>query len=135
MAVQTQGPSLYDLSYEETKITYMSAAAGSSRRLHYRGPLGEHSFEGDAIQLHESPRGLEVTVKFDSHLQTVTLTVFVPELALGDEPEQTFHTVGIQTIQRRATAGGPGADTTAHPLEVDGVARLLDYGTAGPALL
>lgn len=135
MAVQIQSPSLYEFSYEETKITYMAAGAGSSARLRYSGPLGEHDFEGDALQLHDSPRGLEISVKLETHLQMVTLTVFVPELVLGDALEQSFQTVGIHTTQRRAIAGGPGADMTAQPLEVEGVARLLEYGAAGSPLL
>jgi len=135
MAVQTQNPSRYELSYEETKIVYTTDAAGTSPRLRYSGPLGEHSFEGDALQLHESPRGLEISVKLETHLQMVTLTLFLPELTLDDAVEQPFHTVGIHTIQRRTIAGGPGADMTAQPLEVEGVARLLEYGAGGSTLL
>ena len=134
MAVQTQGPSFYELGYEDTKLTYVPASPGGSPRLRYAGPLGEHCFEGDAIQLHESARGLEVSVKLETHLQTVTLTVFVPELVLGDARAQSFHTVGIHAIQRRDVAGGPGTDMTAQPLEVEGVARLLEYD-AGTTLL
>jgi len=132
MAVQTQGPDLYELSCEETKITFVP---GASPRVLYSGPLGQHAFEGDDLQLYDSARGLEVSFSVDSHLQTVTLTVFVPELVLDDSAEQRFHTVGIQAIQRRIKAGGPGAIMTAAPLEVDGVARLAAYGAAGPTLL
>lgn len=135
MAVQIQNPSLYELSCDETKITFIAAAPGGSPRLRYSGPLGEHSFEGDALQLHDSPRGLEISVRFETHLQMTTLTVFVPELVLDDTLEQSFHTVGIHTTQRRSIAGGPGADMTAQPLELDGVARLLEYGAAESALL
>lgn len=135
MAVPTQGPSHYELGYEETKITYVPAAAGGSPRLRYAGPLGEHSFEGEAIELHDSARGLELSVKFETHLQMVTLTFFVPELVLGDALEQSFQTVGIHTIQRRKVAGGPGADLTAQPLELEGVARLLDYDATASTLL
>ncbi|MGH2839649.1 MAG: hypothetical protein ACRDKY_02345 [Solirubrobacteraceae bacterium] len=134
MAVQTQGPAFYELSYEETKITFVPRAAGSPR-LVYSGPLGEHAFEGDDLQLHDSARGLEVSFSLDTHLQTVTLTVFVPELELGDRPEERFHTVGIQSTQRRTMAGGPGAIMTAAPLEVEGIARLKKLGAARSALL
>jgi hypothetical protein len=134
MAVQTQGPDLFELSYEETKITFVPRTSGGTPRVIYSGPLGEHAFEGDALQLHDSARGLEVSFSVDTHLQTVTLTVFVPELAL-DQGEERFHTVGIHTTHRRTMAGGPGAIMTAAPLEVDGIARLLNYGAAGPALL
>jgi hypothetical protein len=135
MAVQTQGPDLFELTCDETKITFVPAASGSAPRVQYSGPLGEHAFEGDALQLHDSARGLEVSFSVDTHLQTVTLTVFVPELEFGDAPEQRFQTVGIHTTSRRTIAGGPGAFMTAAPLEVEGVARLLEYGSTGPTLL
>lgn len=132
MAVQMQGPDLYELSCEETKITFV---AGASPRVLYSGPLGQHAFEGDDLHLYDSARGLEVSFSVDSHLQTVTLTVFVPELVLDDSAEQRFHTVGIQAIQRRIMAGGSESTLTASPLEVEGVARLAQYGATGPTLL
>lgn len=135
MSATTRGPDLYEFSYEDTKITFAPGAADGSPRLDYAGPLGRHSFEGDAIQLHESARGLEVSVQLDTHLQTITLTVFVPELVLGGALEQSFRSVGIYATQRRTIAGGPGASLIAQPLELDGLARLLEYGAAGPALL
>jgi hypothetical protein len=135
MAVQQQTPHLFELRYEETKIIFVPAAAEGAARVLYSGPLGEHRFEGDDLQLHDSPRGLEVSVKLDTHLQTVTLTVFVPELSFGDEPEQAFHSVGIHATQRRTIAGGRGASMTSKPLELEGVARLLEYGASGSALL
>lgn len=136
MAVQTQRPTFYELSYEETKITFVPGRSRDSARVVYSGPLGEHAFEGDALQLHDSARGLEVSFSLDSHLQTVTLTVFVPELELGDDGgEERFDTVGIQATKRRTMAGGPGATMTAAPLEVEGIARLAELGAAGPTLL
>jgi hypothetical protein len=135
MAVQTQGPDLFELTCDETKITFVPESTGGSPRVLYSGPLGEHAFEGDALQLHESARGLEVSFSVDTHLQTVTLTVFVPELEFDEAREQHFHTVGIHATQRRTIAGGPGAIMTAAPLEVQGVARILEYGATGPTLL
>ena len=46
--------------------------------------MGRHSFGGDEIQAHQSARGLEVSVTLDrvSHLRTITLTVFVPDVEL-----------------------------------------------------
>ena len=46
--------------------------------------MGKYSFEGDEIQTHNSARGLEVSVTLDrvSHLRTITLTVFLPDLEL-----------------------------------------------------
>jgi hypothetical protein len=135
MAVQTQGPDFYELSYEETKITFVPGLSRETARILYSGPLGEHALEGDAIQLDESARGLEVSFSLDTHLQTITLTVFVPELTLGDRTEERFETVGIHTTHRRTMAGGSDAMMTAAPLEVEGVARLAELGAAGSALL
>ena len=135
MAVQTQGPDVYELSYEDTKITFEPGLSGATPRVVYSGPLGEHAFEGDDLQLHDSARGLEVSFSVDTHLQTVTLTVFVPELELADRDEERFQTVGIHATKRRTMAGEAGAIMTASPLEVEGIARLLRLGTAGPALI
>jgi hypothetical protein len=136
MAVQTQGPAFYELSYDETKITFVPGLSRDAARVVYSGPLGEHAFEGDALQLYDSARGLEVSFSLDTHLQTVTLTVFVPELELADDSaEERFYTVGIHATQRRSIAGGPGASMTSAPLEVEGIARLKELGAAGPTLL
>jgi hypothetical protein len=132
MAVETQRSDLYELSCEETRITFLS---GPEPRARYSGPLGEHTFEGDGLRLHDSARGLEVSFSLESHLQTVTLTVFVPELALDADGEQRFRTVGIHSTQRRTIAGGPGAIMSAAPLDVDGVARIIEYGAGQSALL
>ena len=97
MAVQIQGPNLFEFVHEDTKITYAPGAFGGESRLSYSGPMGRHTFAGDEIQTVESARGLEVSVTLDrvSHLRTITLTVFVPDLELDGEFEQSFHTVGI----------------------------------------
>jgi hypothetical protein len=135
MAVHTQGPRFYEFSYEETKITFVPGLSRDAARVVYSGPLGRHTFEGDDLQLHDSARGLEISFSVDTHLQTVTLTVFVPELVLGDRSEERFETVGIHSTQRRTIAGGPGTFMTAARLEVEGIARHAEMGAAGPALL
>jgi hypothetical protein len=135
MAVQTQSPDVYELSYDETKITFVPGLSGTAPRVIYSGPLGEHAFEGEALQLHDSARGLEISFSLETHLQTVTVTVFVPELELEERDEERFYTVGIHATQRRTMAGGPGAIMTSLPLEVEGIARLAQLGAAGPTLL
>jgi hypothetical protein len=132
MAVQTQGPNLFEFFFEDTKITYSPGAFGGEPRLNYDGPMGRHSFAGDEIQAVESARGLEVSVTLDrvSHLRTITLTVFVPDLELDGATEQSFHTVGIHATQRRTLRGGPGATLTSEPLEFDGLARIIEFRAA-----
>jgi hypothetical protein len=138
MAVQTQGPNLFEFVFEDTKITYAPGAFGDEPRLNYAGPMGRHSFAGEEIQAVESARGLEVSVVLDrvSHLRTITLTVFVPDVELDGATEQSFQTVGIHATQRRTLRGGSGATLTSEPLEFDGLARLIEFRAAeAPQLL
>jgi hypothetical protein len=138
MAVQSQCPNLFEFVYEDTKITYSPAQFGDEPRLSYAGPMGRHSFVGEEIQSFESARGLEVTVCLDrvSHLRTITLTVFVPDMVLDGTTEQSFRTVGIHATHRRSLTGAPGLTLSSEPLEFDGLARLIEFRAAeAPQLL
>ncbi|HUR84309.1 MAG TPA: hypothetical protein VMY78_03115 [Solirubrobacteraceae bacterium] len=138
MAVQTQGPNLFELSYEDTKIVYAVDETSGSPRFEYTGPMGRHSFEGDAIRTESSARGREVSVTLDgvSHLRTITLTVFVPDVELRDASELSFRTVGIHATRRRSIRDAPGAELTTEPLEFEGLAKLIEFRAAeSPALL
>ncbi len=138
MAVQTQGPNLFELSYEDTKIVYAIDETSGSPRLEYTGPMGRHSFEGDAIRTEDSARGREISVTLDgvSHLRTITLTVFVPDVELRDASELSFRTIGIHATRRRSIRDAPGAELTTEPMEFDGLAKLIEFRAAeSPALL
>ncbi len=138
MAVQIQSPNLFELSYEDTKIVYALDEGTGAPRLEYSGPMGRHSFEGDAIRTQSSARGREVSVTLEgvSHLRTITLTVFLPDLEFADATEASFRTVGIHATRRRSMREGPGAEFTTEPLEFDGTAKLIEFRAAeSPALL
>ncbi|MEA2151352.1 MAG: hypothetical protein QOD69_3182 [Solirubrobacteraceae bacterium] len=138
MAVQTQGPNLFELSYEDTKIVYALDETSGAPRLEYSGPMGRHSFEGDAIRTESSARGREVSVTLDgvSHLRTITLTVFLPDVQFDGANELSFRTVGIHATRRRSMTDGPGAEFTTEPLEFDGTAKLIEFRAAeSPTLL
>jgi hypothetical protein len=138
MAVQTQGPNLFELSYEDTKIVYALDASTGAPCLEYSGPMGRHSFRGDAIRTEDSARGREVSVTLDgvSHLRTITLTVFLPDVEFQDSTEASFRTVGIHATRRRSMREGPGAELTTEPLEFDGLAKLIEFRAAeSPTLL
>lgn len=128
MAVQTHGPNVFELVHEDTKITYSPAGPDADAVLAYAGPMGRYSFTGDEIRSRESARGLEVSVTLDevSHLRTITLTVFVPDMELDDAAEHSFRTVGIHATHRRAMNGGIGIALSSEPLEFEGLARLLE---------
>jgi hypothetical protein len=138
MAVQTQGPNLFELCYEDTKIVYALDDTSGAPRLEYSGPMGRHSFEGDAIRTESSARGREVSVTLDgvSHLRTITLTVFLPDVQFDGSNELSFRTVGIHATRRRSMMDGPGAELTTEPLEFDGTAKLIEFRAAeSPTLL
>ena len=133
MAVQTQGPNVFELSYEDTRIVYALDADTGAPRLDYTGPMGRHSFEGDAVRIERSARGCEVTVNFDgvSRMRTITLTIFVPDVDLEDpEEERSFRTVGIHATRRRSIRDAPGAKQTTEPLELQGLAKLIEFRAA-----
>lgn len=138
MAVQTHGPNVFEFVHEDTKITFSPGALDHDAVLDYAGPMGRYSFTGDEIQAQQSARGLEVSVTLDevSHLRTITLTVFVPEMDLDDAAEQSFRTVGIHATHRRSINGGLGVALSSEPLEFDGLARLIEFrATEAPQLL
>jgi hypothetical protein len=128
---------MFELTYEDTKITYAPVGFGGAPRLHYDGPLGEHAFEGEEIRTFRSARGLEVSVTLDriSHLRTITLTVFLPDLEFEDATtELTFETVGIQATRRRSTVSDIG-EGSSKPLELAGLARNIEFQQAGSTVL
>jgi hypothetical protein len=138
VAVQSAGPTLFELTHEDTKIVYSPGALDAAPVLHYAGPMGKYSFEGDEIETHMSARGLEVSVTLDrvSHLRTYTLTVFVPDLELEDTTEtRSFQTVGIHSSRRRSMTSKIGAALTSEPLEFEGLARNFDYQASGTTVL
>jgi hypothetical protein len=134
MAIAAQSPNLFELTDEDTKITYAPGAFGGAAQLHYAGPMGQHSFDGDQIHEMRSPRGLEISVMLDnvSRFNTTTLTVFLPELEFGDGDELSFRTIGIQATRRLAIAGGSGAEMTSEALALDGLAKLIQLHAPGP---
>ncbi len=138
VAVQSAGPTLFELTHDDTKIVYSPGALDGSGSLQYAGPMGKYSFEGDEIETHMSARGLEVSVTLDqvSHLRTVTLTVFVPDVELDEATERSFRTVGIHATHRRSMTGGLGVALSSEPLEFDGLARLIEFrASEAPQLL
>lgn len=88
--------------------------------------MGRYSFAGEQIQALRSARGVEISVTLDSvsRFSTITITVFVPDMELGDSGELSFQTIGIQAKRRRRIAGGPGEEMMSEGLEVDGLATL-----------
>ena len=71
-----------------------------------------------------------------SHLRTITLTVFLPDLELTpDADELSFRTVGIHSTRRRAITSTAGEPMTSEPLEFEGLARNIEFQRAGATVL
>lgn len=133
----TAVPNIFELTYEDAKITYVPVGYAGVPSLRYDGPLGEHLFEGDEIQTFRSARGLEVSVTLDriSHLRTITLTVFLPDLEFEDATtELSFTTVGIHATRRRARVSDIG-EGSSKPLELSGLARNIQVQQSGSTVL
>lgn len=138
VAVQSAGSTLFELTHDDTKIVYAPGSLDGRASLHYDGPMGRYTFEGDEIQTHNSARGLEISVTLDrvSHVRTYTLTVFLPDLELEDSSdEKSFRTVGINSSRRRSTSTKVGAALTSEPIEFEGLARNIDYQASGATVL
>lgn len=134
---RTAVPNVFELTYEDTRITYVPVGIGGAPRLHYDGPMGEHAFEGDEIQTLRSARGLEISVTLDriSILRTITLTIFLPDLEFEDATtELSFQTVGIHATRRRAKVSDI-AEGGSQPLELAGLARNIELRNAGSTVL
>ena len=134
---QTVGPHIFELTYEDVRITYVPVGFAGVPRLEYDGPMGKHVFEGDEIETLRSARGLEISVTLDriSHLRTITLTVFLPDLEFeGATSELRFETVGIHATRRRATVSDIG-EGGSKPLELAGLARNIEFQNAGSPVL
>ena len=130
-------PNVFELTYEDTKITYEPVGTGGVPRLHYEGPMGIHVFEADEIQTLRSARGLEVSVTLDriSILRTITLTIFLPDLEFEDaSTELSFQTVGIHTTRRRATVSDT-PEGGSEPLELAGLARNIEFQSSNSTVL
>lgn len=137
MAVMTQSPDLFELTFEDTKITYAPDAFGGSPRLHYIGPFGQHSFEGDEIQAMRSARGQEISVTLDSvsRFNTIKLTLFVPDMELDASSELSFRTIGIHSTRTHDTPGATREATRSERLDVNGLAKLIQFPPLQPAVL
>ena len=105
MAVQTQGPNLFEFVYEDTKITYVPGRVRRRAAAELQRPDGPpHASRATRSRPSRARAGSRSRVTLDrvSHLRTITLTVFVPDLELDGDDEQSFHTVGIHATHRRS---------------------------------
>lgn len=132
MAQAADAPNLFELSasYDDTQITYSTSSFAGPPQFSYSGPKGDHSFSGDEITSLESALGTEVTVTLETvpDLQTVTLTLLLPDIRIAFGEELGFQTIGIFTTTATTIAGPPpGAAQTYEVIALEGVAKLVAF--------
>lgn len=124
-------PNLYELTGNDTQITYSTTSFGGQPQLTYHRQGVDRSFTGAEIRVQESEIGQQVTVTIEEivELHTILLTLLIPEINL-DGRESRFRTRGILTT-RRSSFGGPrlvkGALELYQTIALRGVARNVDF--------
>jgi hypothetical protein len=127
MAQATERPTLFDLTYGDTQISYSTSSITGEPRFTYSGPKGEHSFAGDdEIATLATALGTEVTVTLESipDLHTITLTILIPDILVEPGGQAEFDTFGIFTTTATTIAGPPpGPAQTYEIIALHGVAQ------------
>jgi hypothetical protein len=120
-------PNYYELSCDDVELTYSTTSFDGSRRLRFRDAERKIDFSGEEIHTRETDLGTEVTVTLETiaDLRTVTVTLLVPAINLGQETEVQFATAAIETTNH-TIIGGPRLITG--PLQTYRVIEL--HGTA-----
>jgi hypothetical protein len=128
-------PNIYEVSGENTQITYSTTSADGSPQLSYTGPKGEkaeYSFSGDEIETLESALGTEVTVTLDdiADLHVITLTLLLPEMWVAPGAGQKFKTIAIYATKEEpitARIGFPAAREIYGTVELEGEGKLVEF--------
>jgi len=130
MATASKQANLFKLSCDGTSIDYSTTSISGKPLLHYDGPEGELSFSGDEIESATTALGTEVTVTLDSvpDLHTITCTLLLASLRLGDDDQSAFDTLAIKTTHHTTIAGPPeGAGESYESVALHGVAQAVEF--------
>lgn len=116
----------------DTQITYSTSSFGGERQLTYRDETREMTFRGDEASVASSPLGTLVTVTVEAvpDLHTVTATLVLPSVNLGDMQMARFRALLVLTTNR-TSIGGPqlvvGPLQTYQTIKLKGVAQQVDF--------
>lgn len=130
MATATRTANLFELSFDETQLTYSTSSINGQPRLSYTDADGAHSFAGDEIETQATKLGTEVTVTLEAipDLRTVTLTLLLPSFKLDDDLESEFETLAIRTTNHTTIAGPPaGPGQSYEAITLHGVAKSVVF--------
>ena len=133
MASTIDQANLYELSGEDTSITYTPLGFGGSSQLNYRRAEQDSVFRGREVRTAATEIGTLVTVDvaFVPDLETVTFSLFVPAVNLRNgTAEAPVETIGLLT-SARTSINSPGLVQgqlkTYQAIPLTGTAKLVDF--------
>jgi hypothetical protein len=106
---ETTQPNLFELAGEYTQITYSTTSITGQPQFHYQDRQRDVNVTGGDIRSLETEIGAQVTVTLEEvpDLHTLTVTLLVPQINLGEGNESSLSTLAILTTHR-TSIGGPG---------------------------
>jgi len=125
-------PNMYELACADVLVTYSTSSIDGTPRFSFQDADDNLSASGPEIGTRPTDLGSEVTVTLDAipDDRTVTLTLLIPGVNLGDASEASVDTVLIETTNR-TSIGGPrlldGQLQTYRTTMLHGTARLVDF--------
>ena len=132
MAAQNYKPNLFTLVGRNTQVTFAASSLTGQPQLHYQDPERNLAFTGDEIRSLDTEIGTLITVSLEEipDLRTVTLSLLLPTINLGEWSEISFSTRAILTTHH-ITIGGPqllkGALQTYRVLSLRGTAKAVEF--------
>lgn len=132
MAVPGNEPNQFVLTGRDTQLTYSTSSFIGQPQLSFQHRQTSHSFSGAEIRCQETEIGKLVSVTLEQipDLRTVTLTLLLPAINLGNTTEVHFRTRAILTTAR-TSIGGPrlvvGALQTYRVLSLQGTASIVEF--------
>lgn len=125
-------PNLYELACANDLVTYSTSSIDGSPRFSFQDGDRSFSASGPEIVTRPTDLGTEVTVTLDTipDDRTVTLTLLIPGVNLGDGTEASIDTVLIETTNH-TSIGGPhlvdGQLQTYRTTRLHGTARIVEF--------
>lgn len=132
METQNNEPNLFLLTGKDTQITYSASSFTGQPQLHYQDHQRNLSFTGDQIRSLDTEIGSLITVNLEDipDFRTITLTLLLPTINLGELREISFATQAILTTHH-TSIGGPqllkGALQTYRVMQLHGTAKVVEF--------
>ena len=119
-------PNLYRLSGHGVHVTYSTSSFAGPPQFAYN----DQHFTGNEIQTTKTDIGELVTVTLSvvPDLQTITFTLVIPEVVLGQSSTEHIETIGITTVHRDSIIGPPqGQDEVYTVHKLRGTAQIVKF--------